>query len=179
LENSAFNTKQHQTAILNAVCTLYSSWTLWSGVNLSNYCAEDHHDTEVFEKRMLFFSADVHYDLARVFVHIEESPVRSHRSRKGSSFNISSISVVSGRSMGREFPGLNKFPIIPAIPPMAGCSPRDSSFRGSCHSSGNVLREVGFSFMALVDTRRFEHRSRQLEHGARRHDHENQLQLGR
>jgi hypothetical protein len=67
------------------------------GSIFEDYCAEDHHDTEVFEKRMLFFSADVHYDLRASLRphHRRESGSLASLSKR-SSFNISSISVVSG-----------------------------------------------------------------------------------
>ena len=58
LENSAFNTKQHQTG--GSECGMHSLQfmdAMVRGQSFDDYCAEDHHDTEVFEKRMLFFSA--------------------------------------------------------------------------------------------------------------------------
>jgi hypothetical protein len=81
------------------------------GQSFEDYCAEDHHDTEVFEKRMLFFSADVHYDLARVFVHREESGSLASLSKRGPRSTSRRFPWCPDAPLGREFPGLNKFPI--------------------------------------------------------------------
>lgn len=57
LENSAFNTKQHQVG--NTECGMHSLQfmdAMVRGQEFDDYCGEDHHDSEVFEKRMFFFA---------------------------------------------------------------------------------------------------------------------------
>jgi hypothetical protein len=57
LEHSAVNTRQHQKG--NTECGMHALQfmdAMVQGQSFEAYCAEDHHDTQVFEKRMLFFS---------------------------------------------------------------------------------------------------------------------------
>ena len=58
LECSSFNTKPHQVG--NTECGMHALQfmdAMICGQSFDDYCAEDHHDVQAFEKRMKFFAA--------------------------------------------------------------------------------------------------------------------------